>query len=115
VRIRGVESDVDIVLQCASVYCYDLEQLSEDQKAYYQRTHTGAEYNCDKLKAELGGWRSKKFPQDYEPGEKAMRITEQTRVILAAFLKTRPISMRPRLSERAFRIPAWTLGDTACY
>lgn len=73
-NIIGVDSDVDIVLQCDSIYYYDLDQLTEQEKQLYKSTHHGAEYNCKAFRADVETWLRKNYGSDLVPGEKAMHI-----------------------------------------
>lgn len=73
-NIVGVDSDVDIVLQCDSIYYYDLSGLPAPEQQLYRDTHKGAEYNYTTFKAEVGGWLHQHFGRDLDPGEKAMHI-----------------------------------------
>jgi hypothetical protein len=73
-NVFGLESDVDIVLQCSSIYYPDLQLLPPDQKEHYDRVHVSAEYNYATLKTEVVGWLQAKFPGDCDPGKKAIRI-----------------------------------------
>lgn len=73
-NIIGVDSDVDIVLQCDSVYYYDLSNLTEPEQELYKSTHHGAEYNYATFKGEVGGWLQKNYGSDLVVGEKAMHL-----------------------------------------
>ena len=73
-NIVGIDSDVDIVLGCGSVYYYDLDQLTEPERELYKSTHHGAEYNYKAFKGDVETWLRKNYSSDLIVGEKAMHI-----------------------------------------
>lgn len=73
-NVYGVESDVDVVLRCGSIYYYDLSDLTEPERELYKRTHSGAQYKYADFKDEVTDWLSQQFKDDADPGTKAIRI-----------------------------------------
>ncbi|WP_423066051.1 nucleotidyltransferase domain-containing protein [Devosia sp. CN2-171] len=73
-NVRGVESDVDIVLKTSSIYYPDLQKLPDDQKAHYKRVHTDATYSQEEFRTDVSSWLQKQYGADFDPGEKALTI-----------------------------------------
>lgn len=73
-NVRGVESDVDIVLKCGSIYYADLHKLPEDQKAHYNRVRTDASYSQEQFRSEVSSWLTTQYKSDFIPGNKALSI-----------------------------------------
>lgn len=76
-NIYGAESDVDIVLQCNSVYYYSLEDLTEFERRLYEQTHVDAQYSYTDFKNEVKAWLLQQFGEDVNFGTKAIRIKGQ--------------------------------------
>lgn len=75
-NVFGVDSDVDIVLRCDSMFYYDLSPLSEGEKASFRAAHpTNAEYRYADFKKDVTAWLQANFKGHIDPGEKAIRIT----------------------------------------
>ena len=71
------DSDVDIVLCQHNLFYYDLDRLSENDKAAFRRDHPSvAPYDLPKFKADVATWLSKNYPQEFDPakGNKALHI-----------------------------------------
>lgn len=71
------DSDVDIVLCQRNLFYYDINGLSDNDKAAFKRDHPNvAEYDIPKFKTDVGAWLSKNYPQDFDPskGNKALHI-----------------------------------------
>lgn len=73
-NIYGAESDVDIVLQCNSVYYYGLEDLTEPERMLYEQTRSNAQYGYTDFKHEVTAWLLQQFGEDVNLGTKAIRI-----------------------------------------
>jgi len=75
-NVVGVESDVDVVLRCDSMFYYDLSPLSDAEKASFKQAHPdNATYNYAAFKTDVTTWLQANFKGHVEPGEKAIRIT----------------------------------------
>jgi hypothetical protein len=71
------DSDVDIVLCQRNLFYYNLDSLSENDKAAFKRDHpSAAQYDLPRFKADVVAWLSKNYPQDFGPakGNKALHI-----------------------------------------
>jgi hypothetical protein len=71
------DSDVDIVLCQRNLFYYDINSLSEPEKAAFERNHsTSAQYDLHSFKRDVVAWLSKNYPQDFDPakGNKALHI-----------------------------------------
>lgn len=77
-NVRGVESDVDIVLKCGSIYYPDLHKLPEDQKANYRRVQANASYSQEKFRADVANWLTEQYGSEFEPGDKAFKINAKS-------------------------------------
>lgn len=73
-NVRGVDSDVDIVLKCGSIYYPDLHKLPDDQKEHYKRVRTGTSYSQEQFRNEVSNWLEDRYGSDFEPGDKALTI-----------------------------------------
>ncbi len=75
-NVLGVESDVDIVLRCDSIFYYDLSPLSDAEKASFKKAHpNSAPYTYADFKTHVTTWLQSNFKGHVEPGDKAIRIT----------------------------------------
>ncbi len=74
-NVYGVDSDVDIVLQCNSVFYYDITPMTEAEQTSFKKVHGDAAYKFADFKKDICEWLSKKYSNDMVPGEKAIRIT----------------------------------------
>lgn len=75
-NVYGLDSDVDVVLQCNAMFYYDLAPLSDAEKASFKKVHPNASaYKFADFKKEVGDWLANQFPGHIDPGEKAIRVT----------------------------------------
>lgn len=64
------DSDVDIVLCQRNLFYYDIDSLSEADKATFQRNYPSpAEYNLPAFKNDVVAWLSKHYSHDFDPAE----------------------------------------------
>jgi hypothetical protein len=69
------ESDVDIVLRLDSMFHFDLDAVSEQEKAAFEAAFPGTvSYTYSAFKADVIKALTKSFGQAVSPGEKAIKI-----------------------------------------
>lgn len=68
------ESDVDIVIRLNSCFYHDLENLPEDQKAAFEKTHSDATYGYFEFKKDVMAFLDKTYGDSIKPGGKAIKI-----------------------------------------
>lgn len=73
-NVYGVDSDVDVVLRCDSMFYYDLSSMAEAEQVSFKNIHGTAEYHYRDFKKDVTDWLTKKFPNFVDLGDKAIRI-----------------------------------------
>ncbi|MCL4690095.1 MAG: nucleotidyltransferase [Burkholderiales bacterium] len=68
------DSDVDIVMRLDSVYYSDLDFLTPEANANFEKARDPAQYSFDQWKADVLAWLQKKYPGAVTPGNKAIFI-----------------------------------------
>jgi hypothetical protein len=112
-NVRGVESDVDIVLKTSSIYYPDLQKLPDDQKAHYKRVHTDATYSQEEFRTDVSSWLQKQYGADFDPGEKALTINANGNRRSADVLACSHARFRARVQLMAPDVPGATMADSA--
>jgi hypothetical protein len=67
------DSDVDVVIQLDSTFHYNLNSLSEPQKAAFRQAYPAAAYHYSDFKRDVIAWLSSKY-QRVKPGSKAVFV-----------------------------------------
>lgn len=75
-NVFGADSDVDIVLRTKALFHYNLDALSETEKAAFKSAYpTPAEYTLNAFKTDVSAWLFKKYEGDLDSsGKKALRL-----------------------------------------
>jgi hypothetical protein len=75
-NVYGADSDVDIVLRTKSFFYYNLDALSEAEKAAFKGVHPSAsEYTLKTFRTDVSNWLYKKYEADLDlSGKKALRL-----------------------------------------
>jgi hypothetical protein len=75
-NVFGADSDVDIVLRTKALFHYNLDALSEQEKAAFRSVHpTPAEYTLKSFRTDVSAWLYKKYEADFDSsGKKALRL-----------------------------------------
>jgi hypothetical protein len=88
------ESDVDVVIRYDGAYYYDLDALSDDEKATYHRQYpSDATYSYGDFKKHVQAALTSAFSNSVKPGTKAIRIeangSRRNADVIVAFLHHR--------------------------
>jgi hypothetical protein len=77
-NVYGADSDVDIVLRCKSFFHYNIDALSDYQKAVFKNNHPNpAPYDLKSFRADVVTWLTQKYGSDLDTsGTKALRLKE---------------------------------------
>ncbi len=68
------ESDVDVVMRLDSIFTYYLSSLSQAEKDAFTAVHADATYTHREFREDVLRVLRDRFPQDVEPGTKAVKI-----------------------------------------
>lgn len=68
------DSDVDIVMRLHSINYYNVDDLSEDERARFHQNSGTTDYSQDIFKAEVLAWLRQKFGDGVKAGKKAIFI-----------------------------------------
>jgi hypothetical protein len=68
------ESDVDIVIRTSSLFFHDLDNLSESDKADFQKFYSHATYSYADYKREVTSWLVSNYGSAAQPGNKAIFV-----------------------------------------
>jgi hypothetical protein len=73
------DSDVDVVICQTKMFYYNLDALTEPEKAEFKRIHPKpAQYTLAAFKADVSTWLAKQYETDFDPsGSKALCIKER--------------------------------------
>lgn len=108
------DSDVDIVICTSSIFYYDIERLSESDKAAFHREYPGSgQYSLSAFKAEVVGWLRKHYGNAVREGNKAVFIKgaggrRDADVLVCAEYRSYFAFPNPREQRRADGIVFWT-------
>jgi hypothetical protein len=76
-NVYGADSDVDIVLRANSLFYYNLDALSEAEKAAFRNVHhSPSAYKLENFRNDAIGWLYDQYGNDLDTsGKKALRVT----------------------------------------
>lgn len=74
-NVRGVESDVDIVICLTFVNYYDLSSLPQSEKDTFLSSRSPGKYSYRDFKRDVLGWLKKRFEGDVYSGKKAISVS----------------------------------------
>jgi hypothetical protein len=112
------DSDVDVVICTSSVFYYDIDRLSEADKATFHREHPGsAQYGLPEFKKEVVGWLREHYGNAIREGNKAIFIRgdgvrRDADVLVCAEYRAYFAFQNAREQRRADGIVFWTKSGT---
>lgn len=73
------DSDVDVVIRQTSLYYYNIDGLSDADKATFRRDHSSpAQYTLHNFRRDVAAWLKQQYPQDFDAsGTKALYIRQR--------------------------------------
>ncbi|MBO9590613.1 MULTISPECIES: nucleotidyltransferase [unclassified Devosia] len=68
------ESDVDVVMRLDDAFQYDVDRLTDDSRARFDRAYAGVPYGYAEFKVEVASWMRAKYGNTVHVGTKAIRV-----------------------------------------
>jgi hypothetical protein len=111
------DSDVDVVIWTSSIFYYDIDRLSEGEKAMFHREHSTGNYSLAQFKTEVVTWLRKHYGDAVREGNKAVFIKgnggrRDADVLVCAEYRKYAVFPNAREQRRAEGIVFWTTSST---